>query len=62
VIREGEIWMPVELRVGDVNRRLELRDVMQIVTVTTATRPAEVVLDPESMLLDIDIANNRKSL
>ncbi|MGH7505948.1 MAG: M1 family aminopeptidase, partial [Longimicrobiales bacterium] len=62
VIRGGDIWMPVELRVGDDVRRLESRDARQTVTVTTDQRPTEVVLDPGNVLLDVEPANNRKSL
>lgn len=62
VVRAGEIWMPVRLRVGDVERVLESRDRQQVVTVVTSARPTEVLLDPEQVLIDIDIANNRKAV
>lgn len=60
VVREGEIWMPVELRVGDTVQRLTSRERRQIVTVITATRPATVTLDPGNVLLDIEPGNNAK--
>ena len=62
VVRDGDIWMPVDLAVGDVTMRLDSRDRRQILTVETATRPNAVVLDPRSILLDRDRGNNRRSL
>jgi hypothetical protein len=62
VLRAGDIWMPVRLRVGEVERRVEGRERRQVVTVTTAARPAEAVLDPDDVLLDIDPTNNRKAI
>jgi hypothetical protein len=59
VRREGEAWMPVDLRVGDATRRLESRERTQTVTVITAARPAEAMLDPRWILIDYDRANNR---
>lgn len=59
VLRTGEAWMPVTLRVGDVTRTLESRDRRQTVEIVTATRPAEAVLDPAWVLLDSDRTNNR---
>ncbi|MGH7552694.1 MAG: hypothetical protein ACREMQ_06655 [Longimicrobiales bacterium] len=61
VIREGGIWMPVELRVGSETRLLESRDRRQVVTVTTRERPAVIVLDPDEILLDVNPDNNRRS-
>ncbi len=58
VRREGQAWMPVDLRVGDVTRRLESRERTQTVTVVTATRPADAMLDPRWILIDYDRANN----
>ncbi|HEX5521676.1 MAG TPA: M1 family metallopeptidase, partial [Longimicrobiaceae bacterium] len=60
VLRLGRAWMPVTLQVGDVRRTLESRERAQTVEIVTATRPAEVVLDPDRTLLDIDPTNNRK--
>jgi aminopeptidase N len=62
VLRAGDIWMPVHLRVGEAERRVEGRERRQMVTVTTAARPAEAVLDPDDVLLDIDPTNNRKAI
>ncbi|HLM66391.1 MAG TPA: M1 family aminopeptidase, partial [Longimicrobium sp.] len=59
VVRTGEAWMPVTLRVGDVTRTLESRDRRQTVEVVTSARPAEAVLDPAWVLLDADRSNNR---
>jgi aminopeptidase N len=62
IIRVGEAWMPVDLKVGDVTRRLDSRDARFTATVVTRARPAEVVLDPLDVLLDLDVANNRKAM
>ncbi|HET7462225.1 MAG TPA: M1 family metallopeptidase [Longimicrobium sp.] len=59
VRRAGEAWMPVELRVGDVTRRLDSRERAQTVTVATASRPTEAMLDPRWILIDYDRDNNR---
>jgi hypothetical protein len=59
VIREGEIWMPVDLRVNDATIRLTSRDRRQVVVVNTDTRPTVAVLDPENILIDMDPSNNR---
>ena len=61
VTRAGENFMPVIVKVGDVLRRLESRDRTQIVTIDTRERPAEVVLDPDAVLIDVDPGNNRKT-
>lgn len=62
VIREGEAWMPVDLRVGAETQRLESRDRRQVVTIETIEQPAEVVLDPDDVLLDVDRSNNRRQI
>jgi hypothetical protein len=54
VVRMGPAWMPVTLQVGDVRRTLESRERTQVVEVVTASRPAEVVLDPDRVLLLLD--------
>lgn len=59
VQRAGEAWMPVTVRVGDVTRRLSARTRRQTLVVTSATKPAEVMIDPQWILIDIDRANNR---
>jgi hypothetical protein len=62
VLRQGEAWMPVELRVGSETRLLDSHDARQVVEVTTAQRPTEVVLDPDRVLIDTRPENNRLSL
>lgn len=59
VVRTGEAWMPVEVRVGDQVQRLAGRDARQRVRVVTAAKPAEVVVDPRMVNIDIDWSNNR---
>ena len=59
VTRAGEAWMPVTLKVGDATRRLDSRERRQTVQVVTDQRPAEVLLDPDWVLIDRDRANNR---
>jgi hypothetical protein len=58
VRRNGEAWMPVTLRVGDVDVRLGSREPVQIVEVRTTERPERAVLDPEGVLLDLVPGNN----
>jgi hypothetical protein len=62
VTRAGEAWMPVVLQVGDVRRTLDSRERSHRVRVRTAARPAEVLLDPEWVLIDPDRSNNRHAL
>ncbi len=62
VQRTGGAWMPVDLQVGDEVVRLESREPVQTVEVRTSSRPDEVVLDPERILIDTDPANNRYPL
>jgi aminopeptidase N len=62
VVRLGEAWMPVTLRVGELSRALESREREQTVEVITPARPADAVLDPDDLLLDIDPSNNRRTL
>lgn len=59
VLRTGAAWMPVVLRVGDVTRTLDSRDRRQTVEIVTDARPAEAVLDPGWVLIDLDRSNNR---
>jgi hypothetical protein len=59
VVRTGEAWMPVTLRVGGVTRTLDSRDRRQTVEVVTDARPTEAVLDPDWVLLDYDRSNDR---
>ena len=62
VIREGGIWMPVDIRAGDSVYRLTTREPRQAVTITTAERPETVTIDPDNILLDVDPSNNSKPL
>ncbi|MFW6078710.1 MAG: M1 family metallopeptidase [Gemmatimonadota bacterium] len=62
VEREGGIWMPVELHVGDVVCRLDSRDRRFTVAVETPNRPGTVVLDPDAKLLDVDRSNNEREV
>jgi hypothetical protein len=60
VIRDGGIRMPVDLRVNGETRRLDGGERVQVVEFRLDTRPGEAVLDPENMLIDIDVGNNRR--
>jgi hypothetical protein len=62
ITRSGDAWMPVTLQVGDSSQRLESRERHQVVEVVTRARPAEAVLDPENVLLDYDVRNNRRTV
>lgn len=62
VLRAGEAWMPVTLRVGDRTVELDSRERRQTVEVRTSTRPTQVVLDPGLVLLDMDRSNNVRAL
>jgi peptidase M1-like protein len=62
VRRDGNAWMPVDLQVGDETRRLTSRERRQTVTVTTATKPASVTLDPRWVLIDYDRADNTAAI
>jgi hypothetical protein len=60
VIRDGAIWMPVDLRVDDAVQRLTSRERRQVVRVRTAEQPVEAALDPGNVLLDVNPFNNRR--
>jgi aminopeptidase N len=62
VVRTGDAWMPVELRVGDQVVTLQSRERRQVAEVVTRTRPTEAVLDPRDVLLDVDPTNNRRAV
>jgi len=62
VKRAGDAWSPVTLLVGDQRQLVEGREATQVITVRTRTRPAEVILDPDNALIDLDPANNRKAV
>ncbi len=58
ITRSGEAWMPVTLRVGNVEQRLESRDRAQVIEVRTTERPETAILDPDEILLDVNPSNN----
>lgn len=58
VLRDGDIFMPVTLRVGAAELRLDSRARRQVLQVITLKRPQEVVLDPDNVLIDLEPANN----
>ncbi len=62
VTREGEAWMPVDLRVDGETRRLDARDRRQVVELVTPRRPRTVELDPEGVLLDVGPDNDRREI
>lgn len=62
VERTGDAWMPVALEVGGVRRTLDSRERVQTVEVVTPQRPAEAVLDPDTVVLDTDRSNNRRAV
>lgn len=57
--RRGEAWMPVTVRVGDVEVEVRDRDTRVSLEVETGERPEIVELDPDVALLDVNRANNR---
>jgi aminopeptidase N len=60
VVRDGENWMPVDLRVGDTVQRLTSRDRRQTVTIAVSGPPTVAVIDPDNVLLDVNPANNTR--
>lgn len=62
VVRRGENWMPITVRIGDVERRLEGSGETQTVEVITTERPEQVELDPAAELVDIDRGNNEAEI
>ncbi|HSJ14760.1 MAG TPA: M1 family metallopeptidase [Longimicrobiales bacterium] len=62
VLRHGDIWMPVTLLVDGARHRLESKDARQWLTLILDARPVEVVLDPDGVLLESDVTNNRRTL
>ena len=59
LVRTGEAWMPVTVRAGDAELRVVGRARRQSVLLTSRERPAEVVVDPRWMVIDVDRSNNR---
>jgi hypothetical protein len=59
VERAGDAWMPVDLRVGEVELRLNSREPRQVVELVVGERPEVAVLDPSLVLIDLDPSNNR---
>ncbi len=63
VLRLGKAQMPVRLQIGDATQTLDLGDRRSaVIEIVTTSRPAEVVLDPDNVLLDLDPTNNRRVL
>ncbi|HEX7119365.1 MAG TPA: M1 family metallopeptidase [Longimicrobiales bacterium] len=62
VERTGEAWMPVVLQVAGERVTLDSPERRQTVEVVSAERPTEVVLDPDTVVLDVDRQNNRRGL
>lgn len=62
ITRAGQAWMPARLKVGDVIVPLDSRDASFSVNVDTPAKPAEAIIDPEFILLDINRQNNMKAV
>ena len=62
VRRTGELWMPVTLAVDAARHRLESKDAHQWVTFILESRPRQIMLDPDGVLLESDVANNARTL
>ncbi|MEX2584636.1 MAG: M1 family metallopeptidase [Gemmatimonadota bacterium] len=62
VERIGDVFMPVDLRVGSRTERLSSEARRQVVEMITEERPTEAVLDPEDVLIDVDPSNNRRTV
>jgi hypothetical protein len=62
IVRDGDAWMPVTIRVGARTTIADSRDRTQTITIVTDTRPTDVVLDPDNVLIDIAPGNNRMAL
>ena len=60
--RAGEIWMPVTVQVGERRYRLDSKDERQWLWLVLDARPAEVIIDPDTILLETDAANNRRPI
>jgi hypothetical protein len=62
VLRAGDVWMPVDLRVGERTLRVTARERRHVVDVVTDSRPTHVELDPDDVLLDINPGNRRRTI
>ena len=62
VRRDGQAWMPVDVQVGSVTRRLTSRAATQTLVVDTPERPAQVIVDPKWILIDYDRSNNSRQI
>lgn len=62
VHRDGEAWMPVEVEVAGERRELTSPGREQVVEFVTRERPAEAVVDPDAVLIDLQPQNNRRPL
>jgi hypothetical protein len=60
ITRNGEIWMPVDLKVGAKVTRIDSRDRVYNAFVETSEKPNEVVLDPDGVLIDMARGNNSR--
>ena len=58
IARNGDNWMPVDLKVGGTSVRLEKKDRTFTADVSSAEKPASAVLDPDFVLIDVKRANN----
>lgn len=62
ITRAGDIWMPVDLRVGGKTVRIDSRDRVYNAFVETNEKPTEVVLDPDGILIDVARNNNSRAV
>jgi hypothetical protein len=62
VRRQGDAWMPVTVQVGSGRYRLTSMDARQWLPLVLPERPAEVVIDPDAVLIESDVTNNRRQL
>lgn len=62
ILREGEIWMPVTVRIGTEERRVEGPGAVQTVEVATSERPERVEIDPTAALVDVDRDDNAREI
>jgi aminopeptidase N len=58
--RAGDIWMPVTVQVDGQRYRLDSLERQQWLWLQLPARPLEVVIDPDRILVETDIANNTR--